>query len=129
MKEGENMLLKNKSIEELLDIEEELRVSKTVEEDGSLYPFIQLYVELHRKINRDRDSEYATSLVQIKKMLISYLIRYGTYIKTQYQKDDQAAKTYLSKAIHYQREIPSRSLSTRFSSLQTKSILRSDETF
>ena len=30
MKEGENMLLKNKSNEELLDIEEELRVSKTV---------------------------------------------------------------------------------------------------
>ncbi len=100
------MLLKNKSIEELLDMEEELRVSKTVEEDGSLYPFIQLYEELYRKINRDRDSVYAISLVQIKKMLISYLIRYGTYMKTQYQKDDHAAKSHLLKAIQYQREIP-----------------------
>ena len=33
MKKGESVL-KNKSIEELLDIEEKLRVSETVEEDG-----------------------------------------------------------------------------------------------
>jgi Tfp pilus assembly protein PilF len=39
-------------------------------------------------------------------MLISYLVRYGTYLKTQYQKDDYAAEHSLKKAIQYDRENP-----------------------
>lgn len=99
------MSLRTKSIEELLDIEEELRFSLD-EKDGSYYQIIQIYEELLRKIRADRSEIYTLSLPIIKKKLISYLVHYGTYLKTQHQKNDRAAEDSLKKAIHYDRENP-----------------------
>jgi hypothetical protein len=65
-----------------------------------------LYEELYKKISRDKDSEYANSLGQVKKKLVSYLVRYGTYLKTQYQKDDRAAERNLRMATSFQKELP-----------------------
>ena len=46
------------------------------------------------------------SLPMIKKRLILCLVHYGTYLKTQNQKNDRAAEDSLKKAIHYDRENP-----------------------
>lgn len=99
------MSLRTKSIEELLDLEEELR-SSLDEEDGSYYKIIQVYEELLRKIRADRSGKYELSLPMIKKRLILCLVHYGTYLKTQNQKNDRAAEDSLKKAIHYDRENP-----------------------
>ncbi|WP_338448424.1 hypothetical protein R4Z09_19615 [Niallia oryzisoli] len=100
------MLLLDKTIEELLDLEEELIEAKENEKDNSLVELIRLYEELFRKISADRKSEYTSSLDQIKKTLVAYLVRYGSYLKTQYQKDDHSAASTLKKAIMYQKELP-----------------------
>jgi tetratricopeptide (TPR) repeat protein len=100
------MRLRNKSIDELLDLEAELHSSVDEGDDGSLINLIDVYEELYRKISSGRDSEYATSLETIQKKLISYLIRYGTYLKMVYQKDDGSAKISLRKAVRYDRENP-----------------------
>ena len=58
--------LKTMSIEELLDMQEELHFSRD-EEDGSLHELISVDEELYRRIASDQDSEYAPSLEMIKK--------------------------------------------------------------
>jgi tetratricopeptide (TPR) repeat protein len=100
------MRLRNNSIDELIDLEEELHSSIDEGDDGSLINLIDVYEVLYRKISLERDSEYATSLEEIQKKLISYLIRYGTYLKMVYQKDDGSAKSSLRKAVRYDRENP-----------------------
>ncbi|KAA9022859.1 tetratricopeptide repeat protein [Niallia endozanthoxylica] len=100
------MRLQDKTIEELLDLEEELLESKEEEKAGSLYELTRLYEELYRRISSNRNSEYGASLDQIKKTLISYLVRYGSFLKTQYKKDDSMAVKMLIKAVRYQKEIP-----------------------
>ena len=97
--------LKTMSIEELLDMQEELHLCRD-EEDGSLHELISVDEELHRRISTDRDSEYAPSLEMIKKGLVSNLIHYGTYIKTEYRKDDHTAEQTLRKALRYDKENP-----------------------
>ena len=98
--------LQTRSIEELLDIEEALHSSRDEEKAGSMHEVISLYEELHKRIKRDKASEYISSLESIEKKLVSYLIRYGTYLKTEYQKDDFAAKRTLLKALSYDRTNP-----------------------
>jgi tetratricopeptide (TPR) repeat protein len=106
MKGVNTMRLRNKSIDELLDLEEELRSSIYEGDDSSLINLIVVYEELYRKISLDIDSEFATSLEGIHKRLISYLIRYGTYLKMVDQKDDGSAISSLRKAVRYDRENP-----------------------
>ncbi|MEH6948836.1 hypothetical protein V7068_17555 [Bacillus sp. JJ634] len=100
------MSLRRKTIEELLDLEEELRQAIEEEKDGALHDITMMYEELYRKIRREQESEYASSLENIKQKLVSYLICYGTYMKMQYQKDDRVAKSSLQKALQYERELP-----------------------
>ncbi|MGO4886146.1 tetratricopeptide repeat protein [Anaerobacillus sp. MEB173] len=101
------MKVRDKTIEELLDLEEELQAEKEeAEKDGLSAKLIQVYKELYRKIYRDKDSEYAPSLEKIKKQLIFYLVQYGTYLKTVYQKDDNTAESSLKEALRYEKNLP-----------------------
>ncbi|MFV8829544.1 hypothetical protein [Alkalihalobacterium sp. APHAB7] len=100
------MLLKNKSIEELLDLEEELLEAKDAEKEGTFSKLISVYEALYRSISKEPSSEYAFSLEKVKKQLIFYLIKYGTYLKTVYQKDDYAAENCLKKAVRYEKQLP-----------------------
>ena len=74
------MLLKNKTIEELLDIKEELHNLRDEEKDGSLYLLISVYEELYKQISADKTSEYGLSIEVIMKKLISCLIWHGSPI-------------------------------------------------
>lgn len=100
------MRLREKSIEELLDLEADLRQLIDDEQDGSVSRLIEVERELYRRIKNDKKSEYSSSLEKIKGDLVSNLVRYGTYLKTQYRKDDYVAKRSLQQAISYQKEIP-----------------------
>ena len=105
-KVGVIMLLKNKTIEELLDMEEELHLAKEEEKDGTFALLIAVYEMLFEKVSKDKDSEYAPSLPKIKGKLISYLVQYGTYLKTVFRKDDNAAGSCLKKAVRLERNLP-----------------------
>ncbi|MBM7647486.1 tetratricopeptide (TPR) repeat protein [Bacillus ectoiniformans] len=100
------MRLRDKTIEELLDLEQDLHAAKEEEKTGSLYQIITVYEEIYKRIDRDRNSEYKDSLKIIKHQLVSYLIRYGSYLKMDYQKDDHLAESTLKKALTYDRQNP-----------------------
>ncbi|GAE94686.1 ABC transporter related [Gracilibacillus boraciitolerans JCM 21714] len=100
------MSLRTKTIDELFDLEIDLHQLTDEENDSSLNQIISLYEELHKKITRDRGKEYESSLPEIRKKLLRYLIRYGTYLKTQFQKDDYTAEASLRKALRYDNRNP-----------------------
>ncbi|WP_164669399.1 hypothetical protein [Virgibacillus doumboii] len=100
------MNLQSKSIDELFDLEQELHQSLNKDENNSLSRIISVYEELYKRIRRDRSDEYYQSMPMIKKKLVFYLVRYGSFLKTQYRKDDYTAENCLKKAVHYDRVIP-----------------------
>lgn len=100
------MSLRRKTIEELLDLEGELIQARTDEQGGALYHLVSVYEALFNKISADPESEYTTSLPNIKKKLINYLVKYGTYMKTEYRKDDNGAASALEKALCLEKELP-----------------------
>ncbi len=99
------MTLRNKTIEELLDLEADFRVGSGRELEN-YHVLLSIYETLYKKIATDRDSDYAPSLPKIKETLIFHLIQHGTYLKTVYQKDDRAAEHSLTKALRYERALP-----------------------
>jgi hypothetical protein len=99
-------MLQNKTVEELLDMEEELKAEIDTEEKPYYYKLIEVYEHLYRAIGKDPHSEYQSSLDSIKAKLISYLVKYGTHLKTVEQKDDYAAERSLKKAIRYEKKLP-----------------------
>ncbi|WP_147533004.1 hypothetical protein [Bacillus marasmi] len=99
-------MYENKTIDELLDMEQELLDAEEDENNGIVYMRISIYKALLSKISADKTSEYITSLEKIKTKLISYLIQHGTYLKTVYQKDDHAAESTLKDALKYERHLP-----------------------
>lgn len=98
--------LKEMSIEELLDLEEEIRAAIDEGKPGSMNKAINVYEELHRQIKSNTESEYKQSLGNIEKQLVRYLIRYGTYLKSEYEKEGRLAKRTLEKALKYDRTNP-----------------------
>ncbi|WP_174732170.1 helix-turn-helix domain-containing protein [Mesobacillus harenae] len=100
------MSIRRKTIEELLDLEGELIQARTDEQGGALYQLVSVYEALFNKISADPESEYTTSLPNIKKKLINYLVKYGTYMKTEYRKDDNGAISALKLALSIEKDIP-----------------------
>lgn len=106
MKVGIEMRLKDKTIEELLDMEDDFRHSISQNEGQGYHRLIDIYEAIYQKIDTDSDSEYVLSLDKIKKDLINYLVKYGTYLKTEYLKDDGLAEKTLKKALRYDPDNP-----------------------
>ncbi|MGD6967415.1 tetratricopeptide repeat protein [Rossellomorea vietnamensis] len=100
------MSLEKKSIEELLDLEEELKAEMDLKENVSYAKLIRLYETLYRKIRREPNNEYKASLEKIRQHLIFHLVQYGTYMKTVYRQDDKAAENSLGKALRYEKNLP-----------------------
>ncbi|WP_045515806.1 hypothetical protein [Neobacillus niacini] len=103
------MSLREKTIEELEEIEEELNEQE--EEHGySNYSMkIELYKEMYRKLSqlvRQNNEDYQSSLDYVKRKLIYCLIHYGTYLKTEYQKDDYLARSCLEESLKYDKRNP-----------------------
>ncbi|MCG7337070.1 tetratricopeptide repeat protein [Sporosarcina sp. ACRSM] len=96
--------LKNLSIDELLDHREELIDARAGGEDYHLNQIIAIEEMLLRKFSQEEDNEY--SVRKIKEDLIKHLVKYGTYLKTEFRQDDRSAMLTLKKALKYDREIP-----------------------
>lgn len=90
------------SFEELLDMEEELNPNID-DKYNSWDEIINIKEAIYRRIHADRDHEYRPSLENIKQNIISNLVDYGSFLKTTYRKDDQAAKYSLKRALKYDR--------------------------
>lgn len=98
------MRLRDLTIEELFDLEEETIGKK--ERDGSVLMLIRIYEELFRKIRSDKRGEYGEYEEAVKQRLISYLIQYGTHLKSVYRKDDESAEMSLKKALRLDGDLP-----------------------
>src|SRR5690625_2647119 len=98
--------LSSLSIDQLVDIEFSMKQTKNDSKDNKLQKLIDVQKELYSKLSRDRESEYYSSLEKIKKDLIFNLVHYGSYLKTEYRKDDIAAQHAFKQLLMYDRENP-----------------------
>ncbi|WP_297987838.1 tetratricopeptide repeat protein, partial [uncultured Anoxybacillus sp.] len=93
------------TLDELYDLEEKLLQELDSEGKNWIYldvvtVYERIYSKLIRlpvkeRIERNDEIEY------VKKQLVKYFITYGTYLKTQLEKDDVTAKKSFKKALKY----------------------------
>ena len=104
------MNFRNKTMEELEEIEQEL-LDKDEEEEkyGYYYNFVSLYEEMHQqliRLSRGNREEYRVKRSYLERKLVRYLIIYGSYLKMTYRRDDQHAVYHLRQALGYDPENP-----------------------
>jgi tetratricopeptide (TPR) repeat protein len=103
------MRYKDKTLEELEDLELEFDEQEEMWGYPNYSLKIEYYKELYKryeKLVHQRQNDYKDSLAYVKKKLIYHLIHYGTYLKTEYQKDDYMAALCLKEALKYDRTNP-----------------------
>jgi tetratricopeptide (TPR) repeat protein len=103
------MSLRDKTIEELEEIEEELNEQERKHGYPNYSMKIDLYREMYRKLSQfvsQNNEDYQSLLDYVKRKLIYSLIHYGTYLKTEYQKDDYLARSCLEEALLYDKRNP-----------------------
>ncbi|MBT2696186.1 hypothetical protein J7E79_01895 [Bacillus sp. ISL-40] len=103
------MSLRHKTLEELEDLEAELSAREAERGSNNYTMKINLYEEMYRKLQhlvRQKNDDYTSSLEYVKRKLIYCLINYGTYLKTEYQKDDRLAAKCLEEAMKYDHTNP-----------------------
>lgn len=64
-----------------------------------------MYKRIIPLIRKDR-AMYYHSLQYTKKLLVSHLVKYGTYLKMNQIKDDKIAVSSLKKALSYEKNFP-----------------------
>ncbi|MEH7494973.1 hypothetical protein [Neobacillus niacini] len=103
------MSLRDKTIEELEEIEEELNERDDEHGYSNFSMKIDVYKEMYRKLSllvRQHNEDVQSSLDYVKRKLIYCLIHYGTYLKTEYQKDDYLATRCLEEVLKYDKTNP-----------------------
>lgn len=103
------MSLRDLTLEELEDLEQELHEKGEKSGYGYYAKLVNVYEEMYKRliplVKKDRGMhEY--SLKYTKKLLVSHLIKYGTYLKMNNSKNDRVAFSSLTKALSYQKNIP-----------------------
>jgi tetratricopeptide (TPR) repeat protein len=101
--------LRDKTIEELEEIEEELNEREEEHGYSNFSMKIDVYKEMYRKLSllvRQHNEDVQSSLDYVKRKLIYCLIHYGTYLKTEYQKDDYLATRCMEEALKYDKTNP-----------------------
>ncbi|PIC80932.1 hypothetical protein CSV75_03900 [Sporosarcina sp. P18a] len=98
--------LESLPVEELLDQLEVLVDQRDDGKDFLLHSIISIETALLRVIKSDPESDYALSIVKIESDLKEHLVKYGTYLKTEYRKDEISAKSTLKQALRYDQTIP-----------------------
>ncbi|WP_377890406.1 tetratricopeptide repeat protein [Alkalihalobacillus sp. R86527] len=98
--------IRDKTLEELEELEQSYKEKLLVDdiEYSYHYEYISILEGIYQRVRRNReDSDYAT---YVKNRIIQFLIHYGTYLKTIYQKDDSTARRSLEKVLSYDRTSP-----------------------
>jgi tetratricopeptide (TPR) repeat protein len=97
------MRLRDLSLEQLEELEQELH-DQEEPNDGYYAELVNLYKEMHRRLNplaKKDPNQYGFSMQYTQKLLVSYLIKYGTYLKMTKIKDDDLAIKSLKEAIDF----------------------------
>jgi tetratricopeptide (TPR) repeat protein len=103
------MRLRDKTLEELEDLEEELTNQEVEQGTPNFLMRIDLYKEMYRCLDqlvRKKNDVNKSSLEYVKRKLIFHLIEYGSYLKMVDQKDDHLAIRCLKAALKYDRSNP-----------------------
>jgi tetratricopeptide (TPR) repeat protein len=101
--------LRVKSFEELEVLEQKLldEEEKTGQENYAAK--IDLYKKMYswlRKLVRDDSDVYDNYFENVRQLLVHQLVHYGTYLKTEYQKDDHLAAICLKDALKFDNQNP-----------------------
>lgn len=103
------MSLRDLTLEELEDLEQELHEKGEKSDYGYYAKLVNVYEEMYKRliplVKKDR-AMHEHILKYTKNLLVSYLIKYGTYMKMNNFKDDRVAFSSLTKALSYQKNIP-----------------------
>jgi tetratricopeptide (TPR) repeat protein len=97
------MIKRNRTLEELEDLELELLEKEEVSDHPNYAEQIDIYEEMYHIVKKqvrkkEQDQNY---LDYISRKLLNKLIKYGTYLKMKYQKDDHTAIRSLEKALKF----------------------------
>jgi hypothetical protein len=97
--------MRSRTLEELEDIEQNLLDEEEETGQRNYSMRIELYKEMYNKLKplaRKQNDVYKSYLENVQQSLVYDLIHYGTYLKTEYQKDDHLAATCLEDALNYE---------------------------
>ncbi|MCL9971662.1 tetratricopeptide repeat protein [Anoxybacillus kestanbolensis] len=101
--------LSQMTIDELYDREGQLleELNSGEAKDWIYHEIVDVYENMYRYLSRcSAEEKEKHGFEYVKKQLVSYLIHYGTYLKTQLKKDERMAKTAFQKALRYDSENP-----------------------
>lgn len=104
-----NQRLRDLTLEELEDLEQELQENGEQSDYGYYAQLVKVYEEMHRRLKslarKDKD-HYQYSFQYTQKLLVSFLIKFGTYLKMNNVKDDRLAVESLLKAVSIEEHLP-----------------------
>jgi tetratricopeptide (TPR) repeat protein len=103
--------LSEMSFDELYDEETKLleELDSGGEKDWIYSEIVRVYEKIHQNLSRLAAKERKERKVEfeyVTKQLVKYLIKYGTYLKTQLKKDDFTAKNSFKKVLKYDKTNP-----------------------
>ncbi|MGJ7034661.1 tetratricopeptide repeat protein [Anoxybacillus eryuanensis] len=101
--------LSQMTIDELYDREEQLleELNSGEAKDWIYHEIVDVYENMYRYLSRcSAEEQEEHGFEYVKKRLVTYLIRYGTYLKTQLMKDDYMAKKAFEDALRYDKTNP-----------------------
>lgn len=98
-----------RTFEELEDLEQKLFDEEEETGQPNYAMKIDLYKEMYKRLKqlaREKKDINENYIENVQQSLIHYLIHYGTYLKTEYQKDDHLSASCLEDALKYDRHNP-----------------------
>lgn len=93
--------LYDKTLEDLIELEDELHNARQEGIPGALKDLIGVQEALFEKLQDNPNDNQAANIDVFKRKLILNLVRYGAYLKTENRKDYQAEKAALKVATKY----------------------------
>lgn len=101
--------MRSGTLEELEEIEQNLLDEEEETGQRNYSMRIELYKEMYNRLKplaRKQNDVYKNYIENVQQSLVYDLIHYGTYLKTEYQKDDHLAAICLEDALKYDRHNP-----------------------
>lgn len=101
--------IKDLTLNELELLEQDLHQNGEKSDYGFYMQLVIVYETMYKKLRslaRNSGPEHDSALQYTKKLLVSHLIKFGTYIKMNHFKDDGDAVESLIKAINLEKKLP-----------------------
>lgn len=101
--------IKDLTLGELEELEQDLHENGEKSDYGYYMQLVTIYETMYKKLKslaRINGPEYDHSLQYTKKLLVTHLIKFGTYLIMNHFKDDRTAVESLIKAIGLEQKLP-----------------------